>query len=663
MEEYIDIDKVNLKKIEKEWKKMINNHPINKDIIRPLIYQSWRRSVDNKVNPYTLHQDQIISEKEIEFFYDSKEMEIEYGDILTEINEIIKQMDLTFTLFDENANLKKILTYPQNNSENILKIASEHKIGTNAVCLALKENKPVQLFGSEHFNEYLHNANCSAAPIHNADGKIIGVINISSFIAKQTLETLGLVASIAKILDSYLVRKNMLEKLTMCSFTLNEIIEYLPYGIVYVNHKNEITNYNQRLLSLLSINQASDFKFIKEELQNHLNKIDFSQDKNEIDQKETFLKINNRKKSFLISIKKILAYSKNEHDSLIIFEDTNKVLKLQNNLRGNKAEYTFENIIGDNHEIKKAKLIAQKVAESSSAVLIYGESGTGKELFAQSIHNTSPRRDNAFVSINCGAIPSELIESELFGYEPGAFTGALKGGKLGKLELASEGTLFLDEVESMPLNVQIKLLRALSTKKITRIGGTDEIPINIRLISATKKDLLEESDNGTFREDLYYRLNIVTINLPPLRERKDDMPILVKHFVDIFSKQFKSSKIEMEDEFIEALSYYYWRGNVRELSNVIERAILLMGSEKVLTIENIPKKILEAYQYKSLKTDINFMLNKTNNNCELLKAGEEIIIELVLKQEKGNLTKAAERLGISRPTLYKKIKNSKKLKM
>jgi len=458
---YIDVNSINLKKIENEWKKMVLNQPANKHTIRPLIYESWMRSLKNKVNPYTSNQDLIISEKEADFFYNSNEMEMEYSDILTEINEIIKQMDLTITVFDENANLKKILAYPNEKNENILRVAAEHKIGTNAVCLALKENKPVQLLGSEHFNQYLHNANCSAAPIHNAEGEIIGVINISSFIAKQTLETLGLVASIAKILDSYLARKNMLEKLSICSFTLTEIIEYLPHGIIYVNYKNEIINYNEKLLNLLNIDKFSNYKIIKEELQKYLNEIDFKQEKNELDQKEIFLKINNRKKSFLISTKKILDHYHSHHNSLIIFEDTNKVLKLQNNLRGNKAEYTFENIIGDNEEIKKDKLIAKKIAESSSAVLIYGESGTGKEVFAQSIHNASMRNENAFVAINCGAIPSELIESELFGYEPGSFTGALKGGKLGKLELASEGTLFLDEVESMPLNVQIKLLRAM----------------------------------------------------------------------------------------------------------------------------------------------------------------------------------------------------------
>lgn len=665
MEQYINMSAINLEEVENEWKKLINGESVNKNVLRSMIYESWMRSLKNNINPYVLCQNLFISEKEIELFYNSKEMEKEYGDILTEISEIVKQMNVTFTVFDKNANLKRILVYPDNSygEKKVLNVAAEDKIGTNAVCLALKEKKPIQIVGAEHFNHYLHNANCSAAPIHNEAGEIIGAINISSFITKHTVETLGLVASISKILDSYLLVNKMLRKLTICNFTLSKIIEYLPNGIIYLNSKNEIINYNQKLLNLLNINKNEDNETINKEMERYFGKINLSQDEKELDQKEIILKVKNRKKSFLISTKKILDYDNQNKGRLMIFEDTNKVLKLQNILRGNKAEYTFESIIGNNHKIQQVKSMAKKIAGSSAAVLIYGESGTGKEVFAQAIHNASLRKDNAFVAINCGAIPSELIESELFGYEPGAFTGALKGGKPGKLEIASEGTLFLDEVESMPLNVQIKMLRAISTSKITRIGGIDEISINIRLISATKKDLLEESENGTFREDLYYRLNIVTLKLPPLRERKSDIPTLVKYFVEMFSKQFDLEEIKVDEKVMEVLPLYYWRGNVRELKNVIERSILLRSNEKVLTIENIPKKILKAYNYKSLLAEMDTKINSSmNNDRKLLKIGEEIIIELVLKKEKGNLTKTAERLGISRPTLYKKIKESKKLK-
>jgi transcriptional regulator with PAS, ATPase and Fis domain len=325
--------------------------------------------------------------------------------------------------------------------------------------------------------------------------------------------------------------------------------------------------------------------------------------------------------------------------------------------------YTFEDIISENEEFKAVKEYAKKAARTSSSILIHGESGTGKELFAQSMHNESFRKDKPFVAINCGAIPSELIESELFGYEPGAFTGASKGTKLGKLEVASGGSIFFDEIESMSLNVQVKLLRALSSNKITRVGGVDEIPVDIRIIAATKKDLLQEVDQCNFREDLYYRISVINLHIPPLRERIDDIPYLAKSFIKFFAKQANMQEPTVESEFLEALTYYYWRGNVRELRNVIEKVTLLTDEIK-LTINDLPQKIIDAYKYKSLKQKMSIKIHemKENKNKNILQTGEEMIIELILNEESWNLKKTAERLGISRPTLYKKIENYPDLK-
>ena len=335
------------------------------------------------------------------------------------------------------------------------------------------------------------------------------------------------------------------------------------------------------------------------------------------------------------------------------------MLKLHGSLRGNSAIYTFDNILGQDTKLNFAKQMTKRVAQSSSAVIIYGESGTGKELFAQAIHNSSPRKNKPFVAINCGAIPSELIESELFGYEAGAFTGALKGGKPGKLEIASGGTLFLDEIESMPLNLQIKLLRALSVKRIVKVGGTKEIPIDIRLISATKKDLLKEVEKGNFREDLYYRINIFTIELPPLRDRKHDIPELVDYFVHIFSPQ---RKVQIDDEFIGALMTYNWRGNIRELRNIIERALLIMEEETNLTIRHLPENISNAFFSSKVKEKIKAKSISQSSECKgILKIAEEAAIEMALAEQAGNLTKTAESLGIARSTLYQKIKANKRL--
>jgi transcriptional regulator with PAS, ATPase and Fis domain len=649
--------------LENETEKFEKGLPIDESIVSPIISDSWIRSRKFGIDRYKLSNELLLTNREIQDLSNCQDLELNNADIIALIKEISNEMDLVFTLYDTNARIMKVLAIPVSQHDSapiIFKDASENVLGTNAVCLALRENIPVQVLGPAHYNSHLNIANCSAAPIHSVGGAVSKVINISSFNTRQTIETLGLVTSIARVLENSLVINNMIEKLTIFNSTLNEIIEYLPGGIVYLNDSGEVVNYNKRLLDLFEINETG---VISEKIRKSLRQIDVSYIKTEIENKEIVLSINNKKRSYLISTKKICNNTEEEKGCLIMLDDTNKILKLQSTLRGNRAWYTFEDIIGENDNLKEVKALAKKVACSPSAILIHGESGTGKELFAQSIHNESNRKDKPFVAVNCGAIPSELIESELFGYEPGAFTGALKGGKPGKLEIANGGTFFLDEIDSMPLNIQTKLLRALSANKITRIGGLEEIPIDIRLVAATKKDLWQESGDGNFREDLYFRISVIILSIPALRDRKDDIPILAECFVDYFAKQLNIPEISIDTKFLEALTYYYWRGNVRELRNVIERAILLLNKEKILTLNSLPQKILNAYTYKSVREVISSRCEEVKSSGrDMLKTSEEIIIELILKEEDGNLTKTADRLGISRPTLYKKIEQYPKLK-
>ncbi|MEI6425498.1 MAG: sigma 54-interacting transcriptional regulator, partial [Lentisphaerota bacterium] len=387
-----------------------------------------------------------------------------------------------------------------------------------------------------------------------------------------------------------------------------------------------------------------------------------------LENKEVIFTTNGRKKSLLISTQN-LVNAKNEAKGKIVFvEDTDAVYKSFQKIRGNKALYTFEDIIGENKALVTAKNLAKKVSGTRAAVLIYGESGTGKELFAQAIHNSSPRKTASFVSINCGAIPPELIESELFGYEAGAFTGALKGGKPGKLELASDGTLFLDEIESMPLNAQIKLLRALSTQKISRIGSMEDIPVDVRIISATKTDLLKEADEDNFREDLYYRISTIVVKLPPLRDRIDDIPMLTVNLLKLHTKEFSHDTYEVCPEFIKALCLLPWRGNIRELSNVIERAVALADHDNTLTNKLLPENenSRQNNEEQDLVPQIGEQLEKevSRGGCiDLLKMSEEIAIKLALKLASGNIAKAANRLGVSKPTLYAKIKQNENLKI
>ncbi|NLK35786.1 MAG: sigma-54-dependent Fis family transcriptional regulator [Gracilibacteraceae bacterium] len=318
--------------------------------------------------------------------------------------------------------------------------------------------------------------------------------------------------------------------------------------------------------------------------------------------------------------------------------------------------FTFNSILGQSEAINQAKKVAKRAAGVDTSILIYGESGCGKEVFAQAIHNESPRSKYPFVAINCGAIPKDLVESELFGYEAGAFTGAASRGRKGLLEYASGGTVFFDEIENMPLPAQVKILRALSSSTIMRIGGNETIPIDIRVISASKKNLEEEIKKGRFREDLFYRINVIQINIPPLRERKDDIKPILEHYVKTFSDKNRIKVEGIEDEFIRCLEAYHWPGNIRELINIIERSLVL-SENGIINDSVLPSGMKESYMKSKIKQGLECALKGTlPEGKTLLQLAEDVIIESVYKEEQRNLTRTAKRLGISRPTLYKRIK-------
>ncbi|MCH3963217.1 MAG: sigma 54-interacting transcriptional regulator [Clostridium sp.] len=315
-----------------------------------------------------------------------------------------------------------------------------------------------------------------------------------------------------------------------------------------------------------------------------------------------------------------------------------------------KARYSIENIIGNSPKIREVKSFALKVAKTDSNVLITGESGTGKELFAHGIHNASGRYLGPFVEINCAAIPSELFESELFGYEEGAFTGAKKGGKKGKFELANGGTIFLDEIGDMPMHMQVKLLRVIQNREIERVGGNKIEEINVRIIAATNKNLEDSVREGKFREDLYYRLNVMRIVLPPLRERKEDIPVLANNLRIKIANKLGIYVEGISREAIKCLIKYDFPGNVRELENIIERAIDLLDSDIIIKTEHLPERLTN----KKIKKYIKY------NNCSkhlksiVSEVEKEVILEC-LNKTNWNKNRTANMLGISRVGLYKKI--------
>lgn len=317
-----------------------------------------------------------------------------------------------------------------------------------------------------------------------------------------------------------------------------------------------------------------------------------------------------------------------------------------------KKKYRFENFVGDSSQMNNVFRIIEKVADSDSTVLILGESGTGKELVARAIHYHSMRRDKPLIPVNCGAIPEELLESELFGHEKGAFTNAIRT-RIGRFELADGGTIFLDEVAEMSPHLQVKLLRVLQEQEFERLGGTKTIRCDVRILAATNKDLEKLIDDGSFREDLYYRLKVIPIEIPPLRERRTDIPLLVHHFLEMMAKAKRKKMKAVSKETMSALTGYDWPGNVRELENIIERMVIL-GEGDLLGLEDLPEKIskkqADQLEIQAVIPDEGFSLSHAMNEYE-----RRLIINAL---EKADWVKnrAAKLLNMNRTTLVEKIK-------
>jgi DNA-binding NtrC family response regulator len=323
-------------------------------------------------------------------------------------------------------------------------------------------------------------------------------------------------------------------------------------------------------------------------------------------------------------------------------------IELKNQLR---KSYRFENIVGQSEPMRQVFATIAKVAKSQSTVLIRGESGTGKELVARAIHYNSPRANKPLIEISCASFPETLLESELFGYERGAFTGA-NGQKKGRFELAQGGTIFLDEIGDVNEAVQTKLLRVLQEREITRLGGTEAIKVDVRVITATNRDLEKALDEGRFREDLYYRLNVIPIFLPPLRERRDDIPLLIDHFIRKYSRENDVPLRTMSQDALEMCLEYDWPGNVRELENAIQNAIVL-GEGDEIRPEHLPLSMSTKHR-RGDRMDLFAQAGQTLQ--EKIDYAERLILERAIHEARGNKSEAAKRLGISLRTMRYKIK-------
>ena len=628
-----------LEKYKKDWKDFVVNGIINDDV-EEFVKKSWLRCKEKKVN-YNLGEGKLIAKEELEKERENNKELISIAlPIMQNLNDLVMGTGFALVLTDRNGLIlevigeKSILNETKKLNFVPGAIWSEEYVGTNAIGTSLWENKPIQIIGAQHYCKSHHNWTCSAAQIHNPSGDIIGCIDMSGHSEKAHTHTLGIVVAASYSIDNQLL-------LSQTHAILNSTVEAVSDGMIIVTDDYKIKLVNKSGEKILGV--ESD-KLIDLDIRNILGTRIFKHTEAFLDRIDWMFIINEKKIPCSVKVSNINIGEKTK-GMAISFKEMKTVQHTVNLVYGNKATYTFEDIVTNSDTLKMAIKEAQKFARTKGCVLIEGESGTGKELFAHAIHNMSSRSKGPFVAINCASLPKDLFESELFGYEKGAFTGANKEGKIGKFELANEGTIFLDEIGELPLDFQAKLLRVLDDFTVTRIGGKWPKKIDVRIIAATNRNLLEEVKKKNFREDLYYRINVFRVYIPPLREREGDVFLLAQHFLSRLNKTNNTYKT-FSKKFLDCLNLYPWYGNVRELENIIERAFYLCESN-VITSECLPKEILLGSKNKNEKEDLDFTSIRTT---------EEHILKNVLSKTGGDVLKACEILDMSKSTIYRKLK-------
>lgn len=487
------------------------------------------------------------------------------------------------------------------------------------------------------------------------DDSCVGVI---AFIAQRKDQQQTLINRKDSLL-MFIGKMSALLAYTLRSYELNQqisrlmdsqqtIMNSIQEGLISLNSEGQIVFVNQSATILIGIAQTDLLKKTVPEIFQSSEEIMMCLRQQKSMEVELFTTDSLKARQFIGTITPIIGYD-GEPGLVICFRDIEAIPKAVRNYLRKERRITFDDILGKSQAIINAKKRAFQVANSDSSILITGESGTGKEMFARAIHYASSRSSGPLISINCGAIPEGLLESELFGYEEGAFTGAKKGGKPGQFELANHGTLFLDEIGDLPLHLQVKLLRVIEEKQVQRVGGTKPIFVNARIIAATNKNLEKMISAGEFREDLYYRLNVIPLHIPPLRERPEDIETYLLYFLDKHNALLNKKIGYPTDEVIAIMKSYSWPGNVRELENTIEYAVNLETGPNI-SVSSLPEKLLSSQRP---------LPNYSANYSTKVKDFEKYVLAEAIsryKDKPNTIQCLCKSLGISRATLYRKLK-------
>lgn len=642
----------NLQVMRKRWSEYVNSNLVDTKDIRPYVASSWQRCRKLNLDPYCDRQ-LIMSPADL------KQRMDRFKDLITvalptmkNIYNFVRHSGFNVVLADEDGYLLSVM------GDNKV-VAGEHDVqlcpganwaesykGTNAIGTCLVERQPIHIHAVEHFCKTNHLMTCSASPIFDPNGQLIGVLNMTGEYRHANDHTLGMVVAGANAIENQLRLHRANHKLFSAYKYSETIINTMSEGLMTVDTEGVVTQINNAAARMIDTTASDSVGcHVSQILSKATPILEMLNTGTSYENQEVVFERNHRR--FYSSGRLLYDDFSNCIGAVAVFKSFQKGAMSQPKrvIIPMPPRYNVDDIIGNCALMNETKRRAVIAASSPSTVLLCGESGTGKEMFAQSIHTLGPRSDKPFVAINCSATPEGLIESELFGYAEGSFTGASKSGKAGKFEIADGGTLFLDEIGDMPMFTQVKLLRAIQERKISRVGSTTEIPVDIRIIAATHKDLKKEMELGNFREDLYYRLNVILLQIPPLRERLDDIPALVESLVDKLALRLGRQNIQITQPFLRACYAYPWPGNIRELENALERAINMVGEDGMLTPE-----LMELNSGSAPVT------RSKDHFVRPLKEMEKDLLIQALEKSDGNIVQASMMLGISRNTFYRKIK-------
>jgi len=628
------------------WRQFVNNKKVNKDRLKASVNESWQRCLQMGVDPAL---------KKCSDFREEKAMDAEHRflrDVVKssagEISGYLKEKELLFTICDRNGYLTGSAgPYKTLRKADAIHFGpganwTEKSVGTNAIGTTLANGLPQRIVGREHFCESSQNWICSAAPIFGINGVLHGVVDISGPLQSDHTHGLALAVYYARAIETLLFQKQ-------CMGMVGKLLNKSAVGLLALDRHGKVCYCNNAAATLLNkrphnIHGQDASKWFD------LSAFGQHQQREAWSDPDVMFELQClHNPTWNIFAAPLVTNLNRFHGLTVCIYPSVPVSPPQKSRQFDEYD-PFSNMIGKSATFTGLVKKARRVAATHTTVLITGPSGTGKEVLARTLHQAGFGSKKPFVAVNCGAIAENLIQSELFGYVDGAFTGARRGGQPGKFEQASGGTLFLDEIGEMPLAAQVNLLRVLDEKEVVRIGGKQPVPVDVRVVAATNRDMEAMVEEGKFRQDLYYRLHVVPLELPALCERGDDVQLLADHFIREFADALGQKIDRVEPAFRQALGAYCWPGNIRELRHVIESTLVLMD-DNIMRFDALPEKIQRAVQQQLPEKQASMHFASLNFDDIQRQA-----LCQALRQFDGNISQVAKALGIGRNTTYAKLK-------